>query len=63
MGAVGRTDIPGASFETLLKSLEERLLVLPKDTVIWPGHDYGDSPTSILSREMEENPYITGFIL
>jgi hydroxyacylglutathione hydrolase len=63
VGAVGRTDLTGASLDTLLKSLEEKLLVLPEYTVIWPGHDYGETPTSTISREMEENPYITGFIL
>ena len=63
VGAVGRTDLIGASLDTLLKSLEERLLTLPKDTVIWPGHDYGETPTSTISWEMQENPYITDFIL
>jgi glyoxylase-like metal-dependent hydrolase (beta-lactamase superfamily II) len=63
VGAVGRTDLPGGSMETLLKSIEDKLLPLPGDTVIWPGHDYGDQPTSTISREMETNPYITDFIL
>ena len=63
VGAVGRTDLPGGSMETLLKSIEEKLLPLPRETVIWPGHDYGDQPTSTLAREMETNPYITDFIL
>lgn len=63
VGAVGRTDLIGGSLETLLESLEKRLIVLPKETIIWPGHDYGDSPTSTMGREMEENPYITDFIL
>jgi glyoxylase-like metal-dependent hydrolase (beta-lactamase superfamily II) len=63
VGAVGRTDLPGGSMETLLNSIEEKLLPLPRETVIWPGHDYGDQPTSTLSREMETNPYITDFIL
>ena len=62
VGAVGRTDLTGASLDTLLESLEKRLLVLPKDTIIWPGHDYGETPTSTISREMKENPYITDFI-
>jgi hypothetical protein len=31
--------------------------------MVWPGHDYGESPTSTIGREMEENPYITDFIL
>jgi len=63
VGAVGRTDLGGASLEVLLKSIEERLLPLPEETVIWPGHDYGETPTSTLGREKEENPYITDFIL
>ena len=59
VGAVGRTDLIGGSLETLLESLGKRLIALPKETIVWPGHDYGDTPTST----MEENPYITDFIL
>ena len=63
VGAVGRTDLIGGSLETLLESLGKRLIALPKETIVWPGHDYGDTPTSTMGREMEENPYITDFIL
>ena len=63
VGVVGRTDLIGGSLETLLESLEKRLIALPKETIVWPGHDYGDTPTSTMGREMEENPYITDFIL
>ena len=63
VGAVGRTDLPGGSMETLLNSIKEKLLPLPEDTVVWPGHDYGDQPTSTMGRERETNPYITDFIL
>lgn len=63
VGAVGRTDLGGASLETLLKSLEEKLLPLPDETVVLPGHDYGETPTSTLGQEKQENPYITDFIL
>jgi glyoxylase-like metal-dependent hydrolase (beta-lactamase superfamily II) len=63
VGAVGRTDLTGGSLDTLLESLEKRLITLPGETVIWPGHDYGDAPTSTIAREMEENPYITDFLL
>jgi glyoxylase-like metal-dependent hydrolase (beta-lactamase superfamily II) len=63
VGAAGRTDLVGGSLDTLLESLEKRLIVLPKETVVWPGHDYGESPSSTIGREMEENPYITDFIL
>jgi glyoxylase-like metal-dependent hydrolase (beta-lactamase superfamily II) len=63
VGAVGRTDLIGGSLDTLLQSLEKKLIVLPKETIVWPGHDYGDTPTSTIGLEMEENPYITDFIL
>ena len=63
VGAVGRTDLIGGSLETLLESLEKKLIALPKETIVWPGHNYGDTPTSTIGREMEENPYITDFIL
>ena len=63
VGAVGRTDLPGGSLETLLGSIKERILSLPDNTIIWPGHDYGRSPTSTIALEKRENPYITDFKL
>lgn len=63
VGAAGRTDLTGGSLEMLIGSIGNRILPLPRDTVLWPGHDYGETPTSTLSREVEENPYITDFIL
>lgn len=63
VGAAGRTDLIGGSLDTLLESIEKKLIVLPKETIVWPGHDYGESLTSTIGREMEENPYITDFIL
>lgn len=62
VGAVGRTDLPGSSFQALLESLKKLLDLLPTETVIWPGHDYGDTPTSTLGAERETNPYITDFL-
>ena len=61
VGAVGRTDLKGGSFEILLESLK-KLLTLPPETRVWPGHDYGDSPVSTLAHERNTNPYITDFI-
>jgi len=63
VGAAGRTDLVGGSLDALIESIEKRLIVLPKQTIVWPGHDYGESPTSTIGREMEDNPYITDFIL
>jgi len=63
VGAAGRTDLTGGSLDTLIESIEKKILELPKGTLIWPGHDYGDTPTSTIGQEMENNPYITDFIL
>ncbi len=63
VGAVGRTDLPGASMKQLLSSIEHRLLGLPEETVVYPGHDYGAAPHSTLGRERRSNPYITDLIL
>ena len=63
VGDVGRTDLTGGSLPTLLQSIKEKILVLPRETTIRPGHNYGETPTSTLAWEMEENPYITDFIL
>jgi len=63
VGAAGRTDLTGGSLDTLIESIEKKILGLPRETVIWPGHDYGDTPTTTIGREMEDNPYITDFIL
>ncbi len=62
VGAVGRTDLTGGSLHTLLESLRQKIIKLPPETKIWPGHDYGDTPTSTIGREIEENPYITDFL-
>lgn len=63
VGDVGRTDLTGGSLDTLINSLREKVIVLPPETIIRPGHDYGETPTSTVGREMQENLYITDFIL
>lgn len=63
VGAVGRTDLPGGSLETMLNSIKEKILALPDDTIVWPGHNYGGSPTSTIAREKKENIYITDYEL
>lgn len=60
VGAAGRVDVPGGDFITLLESLENKISVLPDETVVWPGHDYGDSITTTIGREKKENPYMGG---
>ena len=63
VGDVGRTDLSGGSLDRLIQSLASRIIDLPPETVVWPGHDYGETPTSTIGRERAENPYITDFIL
>jgi len=60
VGAAGRVDVPGGDFTTLIASLADKIAVLPDTTIIWPGHDYGDSKTSTVGREKKENPYLGG---
>ena len=63
VGAAGRIDLPGGSLAQLLASLEDKLRPLPDDTRVWPGHDYGEFPTSTLGQEKATNPYLTDFFL
>ncbi|MCS7198784.1 MAG: MBL fold metallo-hydrolase [Caldimicrobium sp.] len=58
VGGVGRADLPGGNYRQLIKTIKERLLSLPEETVIYPGHDYGPSPTSTIKRERLFNPFL-----
>lgn len=58
VGGIGRTDLPGGSYETLRKSIKERLFSLPEETIVLPGHNYGTTPTSTIGREKRENVFI-----
>ncbi len=55
-GSIGRTDLPGGSFERLLQSIREELLVLPEATVVYPGH----GPPTTIEAEREGNPFLVG---
>lgn len=59
VGGVGRTDFPGGNVEQLLTSITSRLLTLPEDTVIWPGHGYGGD-NSTIGIEKRDNPFLKG---
>ncbi len=52
--SVGRTDFPGGSMETLMESIHGKLLTLPDDTVVYPGH----GPSTNIGRERTSNPYL-----
>lgn len=53
-GSVGRTDFPGADHRTLINSIKSKLMKLPDDTVVLPGH--GGSTT--IGNERNSNPYL-----
>ncbi len=52
--SIGRTDLPGGDYATLIKSVTDRLLSLPGDTKVYPGHG---APTTI-GEERRFNPYV-----
>ncbi len=54
VGDSGRTDLAGGDRPTLGSSIR-RLMALPDDTVVWPGHDYGPTPSSTLGWEKRHN--------
>jgi hydroxyacylglutathione hydrolase len=56
--AVGRTDLPGGSWQVMYKSIQEKLFTLPDDTKVMPGHNYGRTPTSTIGHEKMYNPSI-----
>lgn len=57
VGAVGRTDFPGGDNDSFLRSIKERLLTLPEETRVWPGHGYGGS-SSTIGQEKNSNPFL-----
>ncbi len=58
VGGVGRTDLAGGSWETLVSSIQKKLFTLPDDTTVAPGHNYGDTPKSTIGREKVYNAYV-----
>ena len=53
-GSIGRTDLPGGSFEKIISSLHEKVLALPDETIVVPGH----GPLTTIGEERESNPFL-----
>jgi glyoxylase-like metal-dependent hydrolase (beta-lactamase superfamily II) len=53
-GGIGRTDLPGGDYETLMRSIREKLLVLPDETTVCSGH----GPVTTIGRERATNPWL-----
>ena len=58
VGGVGRTDLPGGSWPLMLRSIQTKLLTLPDETIVLPGHNYGTAPTSTIKNERLNNPFL-----
>ncbi len=53
-GSIGRTDLPNSSFEDIIMSLRDKLMKLPDETIVYPGH--GKQTT--IGKEKQENPFL-----
>jgi hydroxyacylglutathione hydrolase len=53
-GSIGRTDLPGGSYEKIMRSLHNQVLELPDDTHVIPGH----GPVTTIGQERETNPFL-----
>jgi hydroxyacylglutathione hydrolase len=52
--SIGRTDLPGGSHKKIMRSLHDRVMTLPDDTIVIPGH----GQTTTIGEEREENPFL-----
>lgn len=53
-GSIGRTDLPNGDYDTLINSINSKLMVLPKETVVYPGH----GPSTTIGKEHDTNPFL-----
>lgn len=53
-GSIGRTDLPGGSYEKIIRSLHNQLMQLPDETQVVPGH----GPATTIGEERETNPFL-----
>jgi hydroxyacylglutathione hydrolase len=53
-GSIGRTDLPGGSYEKIIRSLHDKVLPLPDETLVIPGH----GPSTTIGGERESNPFL-----
>ena len=53
-GSIGRTDLPGGDYETLISSIKNKILILPDETIVMPGH----GPDTLVGIEKISNPFL-----
>lgn len=52
--SIGRTDLPGGDYNQLINAITKKLMILPTDTIVYPGH----GPETTIAEELNNNPYI-----
>ncbi len=57
-GGIGRTDLPGGDYDTLMRSIATHILPLPDDTLLYNGH----GPATTVDRERRTNPFLVGLV-
>jgi glyoxylase-like metal-dependent hydrolase (beta-lactamase superfamily II) len=57
-GSVGRWDLPGADYDALAASIRDKLMVLPDDTTVYPGH----GPATTIGQERHDNPVVQSML-
>ena len=57
-GSIGRTDLPGGNYETLLKAITEVLFAFPDDSIVYSGH----GPETTIGREKKTNPFVLEYL-
>jgi hydroxyacylglutathione hydrolase len=55
-GSIGRTDLPGGNYDTLIDSIKTELMTLPDATLVYSGH----GPATTIDRERQHNPFLQG---
>jgi glyoxylase-like metal-dependent hydrolase (beta-lactamase superfamily II) len=53
-GSIGRTDLPGGNYQTLLHSIQTQILTMPNETCLYTGH----GPATTVGRERDTNPFL-----
>lgn len=56
--ACGRVDLPGGNAEQMYHSLTQKLMALPDETILFPGHNYASKPHDTLGAQKRTNPYL-----
>lgn len=54
-GSIGRTDLPGGNYEQLINNIQQKLMILPADCIVYPGH----GPETTIAFEKRYNPFLT----